>query len=168
MAETATNTQIFLARLVVVVAALLIVLGVAMYGLSVENYGRIWKDVVERPGGPMSFRFILQPCMAMLAALFDGIKDARLDRNPYLWTIITDAHKSIGRLREGVIATARVILLSFGMDAIYQAIVLKTFYPVEMLIVAILLAFIPYLLLRGVVCRVARWWFARKSPGQAL
>ena len=29
--------------------------------------------------------------------------------------------------------------------------------------VAVLLAFIPYLLLRGVVCRIARWWFERSG-----
>jgi hypothetical protein len=51
------------------------------------------------------------------------------------------------------------------MDAIYQATVLKTFYPGEAVIVAILLAFVPYLLLRGPVARVARWWLARNSTG---
>jgi hypothetical protein len=43
------------------------------------------------------------------------------------------------------------------MDAIYQWIVLKTFYPGEAVIVAIALAFFPYLLLRGPIARVARW-----------
>jgi hypothetical protein len=43
------------------------------------------------------------------------------------------------------------------MDAIYQWIVLKTFYPIEAVIVAIALAFFPYLLLRGPIARVARW-----------
>jgi hypothetical protein len=35
--------------------------------------------------------------------------------------------------------------------------VLKTFYPGEAVIVAIALAFFPYLLLRGPIARVARW-----------
>jgi hypothetical protein len=43
--------------------------------------------------------------------------------------------------------------------------VLKTFYPGEAEIVAILLAFVPYLLLRGPVARVARWCLARHSAG---
>ena len=61
--------------------------------------------------------------------------------------------------------TARILLLAFAMDAIYQVIVLKTFYPGEMAIVAVLLAFIPYILLRGPFARIARWWMARKSAG---
>jgi hypothetical protein len=35
--------------------------------------------------------------------------------------------------------------------------VLKTFYPGEAAIVAIMLAFVPYLLLRGPVARIVRW-----------
>ena len=40
------------------------------------------------------------------------------------------------------------------MDVIYQLIVLKIFYPGEAVIVAIGLAFFPYLLLRGPIERI--------------
>jgi hypothetical protein len=43
------------------------------------------------------------------------------------------------------------------MDLVYQLIALKTFYPGEAVIVAIALAFFPYLLLRGPIARLARW-----------
>ena len=167
MAGTATRSQILLARLVVAAIAVLIVLGLFWYGLSAEVRGRIWQDIVDRPGGPMTFRFILQPLMAAVAALLDGIKDARLGRSPYLWTVLTNAQESADRLREGLIATARIILLGLVMDGIYQAVVLKTFYPGEMVLVAIILAFVPYVLLRGPFARIARWWMARRSPGSA-
>jgi len=39
---------------------------------------------------------------------------------------------------------------------IYQLLVLKTFYPNEALVIALLLAFVPYLIIRGLVFRVAR------------
>jgi uncharacterized membrane protein YjgN (DUF898 family) len=42
------------------------------------------------------------------------------------------------------------------MDVIYQFIVLETFYPNEALVIALLLAFFPYLIIRGLVFRVAR------------
>jgi hypothetical protein len=113
----------------------------------------------------MTFRFILQPMMAAIAALHDGIRDAQTGRSPYFWTVLTNPAKRAGRLREGLISTARILLLGLGMDAIYQATVLKTFYPGEAAIIAILLAFIPYLLLRGPFARLARWWLARKPAG---
>ena len=62
----------------------------------------------------------------------------------------------VGRLREGLNATARIILLGLVMDVIYQLLVLKTFYPNEALVVALLLAFVPYVIIRGLVLRIAR------------
>jgi hypothetical protein len=43
------------------------------------------------------------------------------------------------------------------MDVIYQYIVLRTFYPVEALIVVLVLAFLPYLIARGLVNRIVRY-----------
>lgn len=104
----------------------------------------------------MSLRFALQPLMAIIAALHDGIKDARTGRSPYLWTMLTSRTERGSRFREGLIATGRTILMGLVMDTIYQAIVLKTFYPGEAVIIAVLLAFVPYLLLRGPIARIAR------------
>ncbi len=42
----------------------------------------------------MTFRFILQPVMAAIAALHDGIKDARLGRSPYFWTVAAPARRN--------------------------------------------------------------------------
>ena len=44
------------------------------------------------------------------------------------------------------------------MDVIYQFLVFKTFYPAQALLIALLLAFVPYLLIRGPATRIARWW----------
>ena len=60
-----------------------------MYGFSAEVHQRLWQDIFDRPGGPMSFRFILQPLMAAIAALHDGAKDARLRREPYLTRLLS-------------------------------------------------------------------------------
>jgi hypothetical protein len=156
MIETATKAQILMARLVVVLMIAFVVVAVLWYGFSAEVRQRIWQQLLERPTGPMAFRFILQPAMAAIAALRDGINDAKSQRSPYFWTLLTNPLERGGRLREGLISTARVILLGLCMDVIYQLIVLKTFYPGEAVIVAIALAFVPYVLLRGPFARVAR------------
>jgi hypothetical protein len=163
MEEPVSKTKIFLARLVIVLMLGFVVLGIAMNGLSVPVFERIWHNLLERPGGPMTFRFVLQPIMATIAALVDGVKDARTGRDPYFWTILTNPAKRGSHLHEGLVATARVILLGLAMDLIYQFIVFDTFHPAEAVIVAGLLAFMPYLLLRGPITRVARWWLARRS-----
>lgn len=164
MPESPSRAQVLLARLAVLLLFGFAVLGALWYGFSAEVHARIWQNISDRPGGPMTFRFVLQPAMAAIAALHDGLADARLGRSPYLWTLLTSAGERAGRLREGLIATARIILLGLGMDAVYQFTVLKTFYPGEMVIIAILLAFVPYLLLRGLFARLARRWMAA-HPG---
>jgi hypothetical protein len=146
----------------VVALASLLLLGLIWYGFSAEVQQRVWKDIAERPGGPMSFRFLLQPVMAGLAAMHDGIKDARLGRDPF-WTV-TDARQRRGRVREGLVSTGRIIVLGLAMDIIYQTRVLQTFYPGEAALVALLLAVVPYFLLRGPFARAARWWRQRSNP----
>lgn len=150
-----------LAWLVVILAVGFVVLGAFWYGFSAEVHERIWKDIVARPGGPMTFRFILQPTMAAIVASRDGIKDARLGRPPFFWTVLHSPQQRGRRLREELISTARIVLLGLGMDAIYQHQVLKTFYPAEAVLIAFLLAVVPYFLIRGPVSRIARRRIAR-------
>jgi hypothetical protein len=145
-----------LAKLIIVLAVGLFVAGVVWHGVTGEALRRFWHDLIERPDAPMRFRFILQPLMAAIAAIHDGREDARLGRSPYFMTVLRNPQKRVGRLREGLNATARIILLGLVMDVIYQLIVLKTFYPNEALVIALLLAFVPYLIIRGLVLRVAR------------
>ena len=165
MTETPAKSKIVLARLVVVLMIAFVVVGFALYGFSAEVRDRIWQNMLERPSGTMNFRFILQPVMATIAALLDGVKDARTGRAPFLATVLTDPAKRAGRLQEAVIATARIILLGLIMDAIYQFIEFKTFHPAEAVIIALLLAFVPYVVLRGIISRIARWWIGRQSAG---
>jgi hypothetical protein len=165
MTEDVSKSKLFLARLVVVLMVAFVVVGLAQYGFSAEVRARIWQNLLERAGGPMTFRFILQPIMAAIAAFLDGVKDARTGRAPFLETVLFNPAKRAGRLQEALIATARIILLGLVMDAIYQFIEFKTFHPAEAVIIALLLAFVPYVALRGIISRIARWWIGRLSAG---
>jgi hypothetical protein len=147
----------------VALSGLLLVLGAYWYGLSAEVNRRFWADIADRIHGPMTFRFYLQPAMALLAAIPDGIRDARQGHKSFFWSALWDPQAPTGRLREGLISTARVVLLGISMDVIYQLKVLDRFYPVEALVMAILLAVIPYFVFRWIVERAARWWLARKG-----
>jgi hypothetical protein len=91
-----------------------------------------------------------------LLAVRDGKRDARAGRPPYFWTLTHDPAHRRERLREGVKATFRVVLLGVAIDAFYQFKVHGTVYPGEALGIALLLGFVPYLLIRGPVDRVTR------------
>src|SRR5215216_2374887 len=111
-------------------------------------------NISDRVGGPMTFRVILQPLMAALLATRAGWKDAQTGRPPYFWTILTDPGQRKDLLHEGWKSVARVFVLAIVMDVIYQLIVLQWIYPLELILIAILLAVVPYLLIRGPVNRI--------------
>jgi hypothetical protein len=144
------------ARLVLAVGGALLLSGLVWHDITWESVHRFRNDLFGRPGGPMAFRFLLQPLMAFLAALHDGIQDARTGRTPFLWTVLLDRKECLGRLSEGLVSTARLLLIGIAMDAIYQFRVLGTLYPLEAIVTALVLGFAPYLLLRGPVTRIAR------------
>src|SRR6185295_11843587 len=121
-----------------------------------DAWHRFWTNLLDRPGGPMSLRFLLQPLMATIAAFKDGMKDAKTGRSPYFWTVLSNRGERTARLSEGLSSTAQIILMGIVIDTIYQAKVFGTFYPVEALFCALVLAFVPYLLLRGPIARLAR------------
>ena len=81
--------------------------------------------------------------------------------------MLTDRADAGGRLHEGLISTARIFLLGLTMDVIYQALVFETFRPGETAIVTVLLAFLPYALLRGPAARLVSWWRARREAASA-
>ena len=158
-----SKTQILLARIAVALIVGLAVAGVIQYGVSTEVLARIWRSLVARPGGPMTFRFVLQPTMAALAALRDGLADARLGRTPYLSAVLFRADRRGSRLWEGVLSTSKILILGVVMDVVYQAVVFNEFFPAEAAIIAILLAFVPYALLRGPIGRIARLRTGRQA-----
>jgi hypothetical protein len=166
--ESPSKVQLWQARAAVALLLGLIVLGTLWYGVTAESLGRLWSDILDRPDGPMTFRFILQPLMAALFAFRDGVRDARLGRRPYLWALLRGVRGPegrAGRLWEGVLSTSRILLLGIVMDIIYQRLEFETFYPAQAAVIAVLLAFVPYALLRGPMERVADYWVGRAASG---
>jgi hypothetical protein len=149
--DTETQELGLLAKLVLAALIVLALAGVLLHGITVDVMERLWQDLIQRPDAPMRFRFILQPVMAAIVAIRDGLKDVRAGRKPYFREAL-----GVRRLREGLNATPRIILLGIMMDAIYQIIFLRRFYPGETVIIALVLALVPYLLIRGPAARMAR------------
>jgi len=119
---------------------------------------RLWVNLIGRIGGPLTFRLVLQPMMAAFFALRAGWKDARENRVPYGLVILSDPNHRRELFHEGWKDVAKVFLVAIVIDFVYQVIELRWFYPEEAVIVATLLALMPYLLLRGPANRIARYW----------
>ena len=125
-----------------------------------EFLTRLWEDLVGRIGGPMTMRFILQPTMATLFGIRDGLKYAREGRSFLLWGGPEDPVERRAQLLATWRSIGKVFVLAILLDVIYQLVVQHWFYPLETLIVAVAVAVVPYLAVRGLVN-----WLARAKRG---
>ena len=114
-----------------------------------EALTRFMEDLLGRVHGPMDFRLVIQPLMAAIFAVRDGRKDAREGKAPYFWAMFADPDHRREFLRNGWKSVGKVFVMALVLDAVYQYITIRWFYPVEALVVAVVLAIVPYLVLRG-------------------
>ena len=127
-----------------------------------ETLTRMIADLVGRVDGPFAFRFFMQPAMAALYAILDGLTDARLRKPPYLMTILTCPDQRRELLREGGRRVGRVMALGTVMDVLYQVMVFKTIHPLQIIVIVLALAFVPDVLLRGPITRIVKHWEGSK------
>jgi hypothetical protein len=122
-----------------------------------DLWTRFTTDLAGRLTGPMTFRLVLQPCMAMLQAWRDGRADAHAGRPPFFGSLFLKPTAVRSQmLAEAARAVLRVLVLGVIMDVAYQWLVFRWVYPLEVVTVALMLAFVPYVLFRGVANRIAR------------
>lgn len=125
---------------------------------------RIVDNMADRVSGPMRLRLVLQPAMAVIFATIAGLKDARAGSPPYFWGLLTHPNQRRAMLHDGWKSVGKVFLLAMMLDVIYQIIVQRSVYPFEVILTAVLLAILPYLLMRGLVTRVASRWVGDRPP----
>ena len=129
-----------------------------------DMWVRFTTQLIDRVSGPMHFRLVMQPLMAAFFAIRDGLADAPTDRPPYFWGLFFEraerrAMLKVDRLamiKDGWKSISRVFVFAIFLDVVYQLYVLHFVYLGEAITVAIILAIVPYLILRGPVSRVAR------------
>jgi hypothetical protein len=122
-----------------------------------EMLARGWENLVGRWGGPMSFRFFVQPAVAIFFAIRDGLHDARQNEPPFLWAVLSRPGSRREHLRQVWKGVGTVFIVALVLDAIYQVTMHASIFPLELLITATVLALVPYLIVRGLTTRFAKW-----------
>jgi hypothetical protein len=129
-----------------------------MSDMAIQEFvSRTWDMLLGRVGGPFTLRFIVQPSVAVAFAIRAGLRDARKNRPPYLWALFTNPAHRRDLLREGWRDIRNVFILAVVLDAIYVLVVHRWVYPGQTLLVAVVLAIVPYVLIRGPVARLIYW-----------
>lgn len=121
-----------------------------------RDWQRIVEDLFARLDGPLHFRFIVQPLMATIFAVIDGVKDAKTGKPPYFWALLSTPGYRKELVKQGWRSVGKIFILAMILDVIYQLKVHSTVYAGELLIVAFVLAIVPYLVVRGPINRIVR------------
>jgi hypothetical protein len=119
---------------------------------------RMARNIFGRIYGPLATRLIVQPIMVAFFAARDGIRDAKQKRSSYGWSLLVKRVHRRHRMRDGWKCIRKVFAAAFLVDVIYQFIELQWILMGEALLMAEVLALVPYALLRGPANRIARLW----------
>jgi hypothetical protein len=80
-----------------------------------------------------------------------------------LWAILTKPAERRRLLRSAVKDVGRIFIVAVVLDTTYQLAVLHAFYPVQVLIIAVACAIVPYVVIRGPVTRLTRGLYKSKT-----
>jgi hypothetical protein len=122
-----------------------------------EILARGWANFVGRLDGPMHFRFIVQPLVAMLLGIRAGLRDARAGEPPLLWAVARLPERRRERMMDALRDLSSILVVATVLDAAYQLVVHRGIYLFELLLTVAVLALVPYALVRGPAARVFAW-----------
>ena len=128
------------------------------------DFVRFWTDMIGRLDGPLHFRLIVQPAIAVFLGVRDGLRFAREGRSFLLWAGPKDPGERRAQFWSTCWAIGKVFVLAIILDVIYQFWVLHWVYVPQVLSVAVVVALAPYLLMRGAVNLIARIHRGRRPP----
>lgn len=114
------------------------------------------EQLLGRTIGPLQFRFVVMPTVVTLLAIRAGLRDARTGEPAFLWGVISDPSRRRQRMLAAWKDIIRIFIVAMVLDGVYQVFVLRAFYVVQALIVAVACAIAPYVLFRGPTARLAR------------
>jgi hypothetical protein len=127
-----------------------------------EIFARVWENLYARLTGPMNLRLIIQPTVATILAIRAGLRDAHHNQEAFLWAVLWNPAHRRELLRQGWKDVGKVFLLATILDVIYQLVVHRGVYILELLITAVTLAIVPYILVRGPISRIGKMVFAAR------
>jgi len=127
------------------------------------------EQLLGRASGPLHFRLFVMPIVVSIMAIRAHLRDVREGHPVFVWAFLKDPSERRRLLRSGLKDFGRVFIVACVLDTAYQLFVLKEFHIVQLLIVAVMCAVVPYFVIRGPVTRIVytlhqRWRGAAAPP----
>ena len=119
-----------------------------------EIFARVWSDFVARTTGPMWFRLLIQPAVAAVFGVRAGLRNRRDASQSQPARTLDPAFRRV-MFRQALHDVGTVFIVGIGLDAAFQLIALRAFYPLEALFVGFLLVALPYQIVRSAIVWLA-------------
>jgi hypothetical protein len=114
------------------------------------------EGLARRLAGPANFRFILQPLIAAIAGIRDGVSDAKLGLRPYGIVVLFDSNSRGELLGAGLRRTAIPLVVGVVIDMVVQWMLFQRVLLSAAVLVGVLLVGLPYIAARGLTNRILR------------
>ena len=111
------------------------------------------EDLRGRASGPLNFRLIVMPTVVAFLAIRAGLRDAREGNRPFLWALLTNPAAVSSSVFKDI---GKVFIMAIVLDTTYQFLVFRACYFLQVLVVAVSCAIVPYVLIRGPVTWLTR------------
>jgi hypothetical protein len=112
-------------------------------------------DLVARLTGPLHFRFILQPSIAIFLGIRDGLMDAKAGTPPFIYDLIFRPQNRRRQLAAAFHKLLTPIIVATVLDAIAQYLIFRHVRPLHALLVGMFVMGLPYSVARGITNRIA-------------
>lgn len=116
---------------------------------------------VARFTGPMHVRFIVQPVMAIILGIRDGVHDAREGTTPFLWDLCTRPERRTRQLKKALQRLMIPLVVAVVLDGIVQYLLFQHVRVLGAVIIGVILMGLPYSLARELTNRIVS---ARSHP----
>ncbi len=110
--------------------------------------------LLELIAGPGTFRFVIQPVLAILFGVRDGRNDAKSSTPPILYMLLLQPGTRREALKGVLKAIALPLTLAVAIDSILQIYIFGVWRLQWALVIGLGLIGIPYILARGITNRI--------------
>jgi hypothetical protein len=118
---------------------------------------RFIEEMLSRLSGPGRFRFLFQPCAAILLGLRDGARDARAGAAPFLSALMLHRTQRTELFRDALASVRNLVLMAILLDVVSQVVLFRMVHPGAALLLGPVLIGLPYVISRALTNRIARW-----------
>jgi len=110
--------------------------------------------IMARITGPMSFRFMIQPCVAIILGIRDGIMDAKAGTLPIIADFIFNPEDRKENFKSALKSLTKPIIIGTVLDMVAQYLIFQHIRIIPAAIVGVFVMAVPYVLARGLTNRI--------------